>query len=139
MTGSVRVLLFGNDAHLQISRELVLESAGCKAYIASSVLALNNILAEHPIDLLILCHSLSTKECERARSISLKLRPKIKVLMLATNDLVSHSVEGDPVVDAMAGPRTLLATVEALMTKRKPPESPTGDRTAGSRAGIRIT
>jgi hypothetical protein len=122
MSGSVRILLFGNDSHLLKSRQWVFESAGYEVYAATSILALNHILASHPanlpIDLMILCHSLTAEECNRARLIGRAHFPKMEVVILAVNGCVSHTADGDSVVDTAEGPRTLLETVGDLAKKQ---------------------
>ena len=121
MSGSVRILLFGNDFHLLESRQWVFESAGYEVYATTSFLALDHILgirpASLPIDLMILCHSLSIEECNRARSLARARFPRMEIVILAVNSCVLHSTEGDTVVDTAEGPRTLLETVEDLAKK----------------------
>lgn len=138
MSGSVRILLFGNDALLLKSRQMVLESAGYEVYVAPSILALTHILANHPashpIYVLILCHSLTGEQCNRAQSIGREHFPQMKVVILAVNGLVSHTAEGDSVVDTAEGPKSLLSTVEELVKNGMPPESWPGRSENGSRA-----
>lgn len=121
MSGSVRILLLGNDSHLLDTRQWVFESAGYEVYATASFLVLNHILTNHPaslpIDLMILCHSLSIEDCNRARSLARARFPKMEVVMLAANNGVLHSAEGDRVVDTAEGPRTLLETVKDLMKR----------------------
>jgi len=137
MSGCVRILLFGNDSHLLESRQWVFESAGYEVYAATSFLALDHILANHPgslpIDLMILCHSLSTEECNRARSLALARFPKMEVVILAVHSCVSHTIEGDMVVDTAEGPRTLLENVEDLAIKPMEPEAWAARSSGGSR------
>ena len=101
------------------------ESAGYEVYATTSVLALDHILTSHPtnlpIDLMILCRSLSTEECKRARSLALVRFPKMEVVILAVYSCVSHTAEGDMVVDTAAGPRTLPENVEDLAKKPMEP------------------
>lgn len=122
MSGSVRILLFGNDPLLLKSRQMVLESAGYEVYAAPSILALNHILANHPashpIDLMILCHSLSDEESNRARSLARARFPRMEVVILAVNSCVLHDADGDSVVDTADGPKTLLETVGDLAKKQ---------------------
>jgi hypothetical protein len=114
------VLLFGKDAHLQESRRLVLESIGCKVYVGTRLLALNQILANFPIDFLILCHTLSEEECEQVKSIIQSRWPTVKVVVLAANTFDQCSESGDRVVSTGDGPKALVDCI-AQMTKKIPP------------------
>jgi DNA-binding response OmpR family regulator len=116
------VLLFGNDAHLLETRRWVLESADCRVYAASNFLALNQILGDRPIDLLILCHTLTSEECDRAESIARTYTRKTRVLVLTASNFVSCEKRADAVVNAYEGPKTLLETVDHLLDHRIPPE-----------------
>jgi hypothetical protein len=127
MVFPVCVLLFGNDAHLLESRRMVLECAGCKVYVATRLLTLNLILADKPIDLLILCHSLSTEECERVKSVVQGHSPKVKVLTLTAGDFPPCIASGDRMVSTGGGPKALLNAVDQI-TGKIPPSSEAGVR-----------
>lgn len=101
---------------------MVLESDGCKVFSATRVLALNQIVAEHPIDLLILCHSLTVEECERARSIVHAFSPQAKILILVAGSFPRCATPEDPVVSTGDGPKALLETVDELVEHGMRPE-----------------
>jgi DNA-binding NtrC family response regulator len=134
MPCSVCVLLFGNDLRLLESRRLVLESAGCTVYTAMRLLAVNQILTERPIDLLILCHSLTTEECERAKSVVEAQSPKVKVLILTAANFTQCNVRADGVVNAGEGPKALLECVNQMARKIPPDSDPERARASAAKA-----
>ena len=116
------ILLFGNNAHLLETRRWVLECAGYEAHVATHFLALKQILADGPINVLILCHSLTEEECDRARSIVTMRFPKSKVLVLAVNDCPASTKDEEQVVSTGDGPKSMLETVDHLVNNPVPPE-----------------
>jgi hypothetical protein len=129
----VCVLLFGNDEHLLESRRMVLESVSCTVYSATRLLALNRILTDRPIDLLILCHTLTTEECERAKSVVEAHSPQVKVLVLEAANFAQCAATGDRVVSTAEGPKALLETI-GEMAGIPPEPCPKGSRASAAKA-----
>lgn len=114
MPNPVCVLLFGNDSHLLKSRRMVLESVGCMVYTATQLVDVNQILTDHRIGLLILCHTLTVEECERAKVVVETFSPEVKVLVLAAADFAECAESGDRVVSTGSGPKAMLQTVNEM-------------------------
>lgn len=133
MSGSVCVLLFGNDAHLLETRRWVLECGGCRVYTATHFMALDHILNDRSVDLVILCHSLNEEECTRARSIIKAHSSNLKILNLTVNDSRSSTKDGEQVVSAGDGPKSMLEAVYRLVNHGVPPR-PSAAVPAGAKA-----
>jgi DNA-binding response OmpR family regulator len=123
MPTSPSVLLLGHDESLLQTRRWLLESNGLQVYIATHFPALNQTLEDHDVDLLILCHSLTAEECERAVAIVESHPPKLKVLALTTASSDFPVEKVDRVVNASDGPKTLLNIVARFMKNRLAPDS----------------
>jgi hypothetical protein len=65
-SNQISVLIYGHDARLLESRKWVLQSWGYRALSVRSLAAINQVPLTPPIDLLVLCYSLSAEECESA-------------------------------------------------------------------------
>lgn len=114
MPDPVCVLLFGNDSHLLKSRCMVLESVGCTVYMANRLVDVKQILTDHRIGLLLLCHTLTVEECDRAKAVVETFSPETKVLVLAAADFAECAANGDRVVSTGDGPKAMLRTVNEM-------------------------
>ena len=115
-SNQISVLIYGHDARLLESRKWVLQGCGYRALSVRSVGALNQVPLTPPIDLLVLCYTLSPKECESAIAYA-KLRwSNVKELALvrynAAHDLAS--VLGD-VHKALDAPDPMVSMVGQLV------------------------
>jgi DNA-binding response OmpR family regulator len=108
------ILVLGADAMLLDTRRRVLEHAGLTVTSALSVPEAEVLLRENEIALLLLCHTLSAVQCERANAVAHLINPKIVTLALASpaNRCVEAS---DVVIHQMSGPPKLVETVQGLL------------------------
>lgn len=104
------VLILGHDDILLETRHWILERAGIKAYISTQLHEMKMIAATHPIDVLVLCHTLSATEREEAIASVHALRPAAQNLVLEPVYTRANG-EKKPVERVYAGPRTLLTRV----------------------------
>ena len=109
------ILLYGHDQHLLETRRWVLERSGYDIWTACSLLALNETISTRKTDILILCHSLSSEECERAVEVAHRHLPEIKTVVLTANNTDCSAGEADNVLDTAEGPQGLVAAVQQLM------------------------
>src|SRR6185437_14371940 len=65
-SNQISVLMYGHDARLLDSRKWVLQSCGYRALSVRHLSALNRVPLTPPINLLVLCYTLTQKECENA-------------------------------------------------------------------------
>jgi DNA-binding NtrC family response regulator len=108
------ILMFGRDIRLLETRAWVLETAGYKVRTVSSVEALDQVLASESIDLLVLCHSLSTEQCNQTLILTKDL-PKVKILLLTTGERGCNSQIQEAIFDITNGPAPFLSTVGKLV------------------------
>lgn len=115
------ILLYGHDDHLLETRKWVLEPLGFSVRTVGSLPALNETILAHKIDILILCHSLSSEECERALEVAHTHAPEIKAVVLTGNDTTCARGAGpeDSVLDTWDGPKALVETVRQLTDNQK--------------------
>jgi hypothetical protein len=82
----ISVLIYGHDARLLESRKWVLQSCGYRALSVRHLAGISRVPATPPIDLLVLCYTLTAKECESAIAQA-KLRwPDVKELALVRHN-----------------------------------------------------
>ena len=115
-SNQISVLIYGHDARLLESRKWVLQSCGYRALSIRNVAALNQVPLTPPIDLLVLCYTLSPTECESVIAHA-KLRwPNVKELALvrysAARDLLPALGELHRALDA---PNPMLSMVGQLV------------------------
>ena len=115
-SNQISVLIYGHDARLLESRKWVLQSCGYRALSIRNVAALNQVSLSPPIDLLVLCYTLSPMECESVIAHA-KLRwPNVKELALVRYNTARDfaPVLGD-VHRALDAPDPMLSMVGQLV------------------------
>lgn len=109
------ILVYGVDALLLETRRLVLARAGFQVCIATTLAEVEGIINIEPIDLLILCHTLSSEECSGALRVSHAMGPKIKTLVLQAQAPTCPAARQEDVFDIFSGPRALVTTAEQIL------------------------
>ena len=115
-SNQISVLIYGHDARLLESRKWVLQSCGYRALSVRNLATLNRVPLTPPINLLVLCYTLSPRECESAIAHA-KLRwPNLKELALVRYNAARDS---SPVLSyvqrALDAPDRLLSMVGQLV------------------------
>lgn len=114
-----RILLYGHDHALLVTRTLLFEKAG---YTVRSTLSQQD--AERPsdveaLDLLVLCHTLNREEQEQTMRAVHVLNPHLRGLAL-TNGRVAPSGDGTlAFADRLEGPGSVLACIEKTLSERE--------------------
>jgi DNA-binding response OmpR family regulator len=105
------VLVFGRDYQLVHTRSLILQKAGFHVRTAASLPDIQLLPHEPPIDIMLLCHSLSTQDCDEALILTHERWPDIQTIALVagTSDCGSNST--DAVMEAYEGPAKLIDAV----------------------------
>ncbi len=109
------ILVYGRDAQLTETRRWVLEGAGYKVITITELRGMDRLTPTRPVDLFILCHTLSEDECALALTKARELRPGVKVLVLTASSSVCPQGADEETLSAFTGPRALLSTVERLL------------------------
>ncbi len=105
------VLVFGRDYQLVHTRGLILEKAGFQVRTASSLPDIQQLLSEPYMDVMLLCHSLSSQECDEALAITHQRWLQIQTIALVSGSSDCGSESADTVMEATDGPAKLISAV----------------------------
>ena len=114
-SNQISVLIYGHDARTLESRKWVLQSCGYRALSVRSIAALNRVPLTPPIDLLVLCHTLTAKECENAIAHANLRWPNVKELILVRHNAREVSPVPANVHQALDAKDPLLSMVGQLV------------------------
>jgi DNA-binding NtrC family response regulator len=117
MSTPTTILVYGRDTGLLQTRQWLLEASGYRVLTATEISEVKGLVAEEGIDLLILCHSLSTEETQEALAAVAAPRPKIHTLIMAAYYGSHPSGMPDAVLEVMDGPAQLVSVVERLVQR----------------------
>ena len=109
------ILVYGRDHRLLETRGWVLEQAGYRVLTALTLAEVERIAASESIDLLLLCHSLSVEDSEKALIAVSATHPEMKRLLMTANTPLCPIGENDRVLSAFDGPKALAAAVYELV------------------------
>ena len=112
MYASAGILIFGHDAILLETRQLILKKAGFQVWIASEATKAVQILVTEPIDLFILCQSLPLQECVSVLKTAHTLRPDMENLVLGVDALGDSAEKHDTFLTTFLDPGTLIAFIQ---------------------------
>jgi hypothetical protein len=84
------IILYGHDETLQFTRLRLLELLGLAVSTASSIFELNPLLTAHSPQLIIVCYTVRSEECDEVVAFAHSIQPEIKVALL------SYIVDRDP-------------------------------------------
>jgi DNA-binding response OmpR family regulator len=112
-----RILLYGNDPILLLSRRLVLERAGSQVFATSDTEQEIGFLTAMEPDILILCQSLDMTQREEALITAREIRPQMKILVMMDAGVVYYleSHDGEEALNALDGPQALLTVVDRML------------------------
>ena len=113
------LLLCGLDPLLLDTRKLILERCGYQVSIASNPVNAQRIIQSRRVDLVILCHSLSTDECDQVRAIASLHSPETKILTLTAGFKGCRGGMISQIFDTSDGPAKLIFFVEHLLPKSR--------------------
>ena len=115
MKSPAAILVYGRDPALLETRRMVLASVGYDVTEAANLSQVKRTLSERPLDLLILCHSLSTDDCHHTLALATSRWPLMRILVLTAGASGCSTQLISEVLDAIKGPRELLSTVAKLV------------------------
>jgi hypothetical protein len=75
---------------------------------------LQEVTTDHDFDVILLCHTLSSEDCDLATSIARVRWPNAKIVALSV-ERSSCAKYADQIVRGLDGPRLLLRTIDNLM------------------------
>ena len=109
------ILIYGRDTGLLQTRRLLLEASGYRVLMATELAEVKRVVGAEGIDLLILCHSLSTAETQEALAVVAAHTHKVHTLIMAAYWGSYSAGVPDLVLEAMEGPAHLVSAVERLV------------------------
>jgi DNA-binding NtrC family response regulator len=111
-----KVLVYGNDPILIMTRRLVLEKAGFRVFTSMKYEDTVQMMVNQQLDLLILCQTLKTNERLGVLATSRRVYPPMKtVIMSPTEESPSLAVSREQIVEPLHGPETLLAVITRML------------------------
>jgi DNA-binding response OmpR family regulator len=114
MNAAKSILVLSADVMLLDSRSRVLESAGFPVIRAMSLEDMERELKEKRFALLLLCHSLTQHDCQRATALAHEIDPSITAVVLAAS-CGPYIESTDAIVHQMSGPQKLVETVRTIL------------------------
>jgi hypothetical protein len=114
-SAQISILIFGRDARLLEARRWVLESCGYRVLTARHLTDLDLISHKPPVSLLVLCHTLSSKERAAALAHASGRWPEIKKLALVRDGSETATGILKQVRQCLDGAARLLSIVRELV------------------------
>jgi DNA-binding NtrC family response regulator len=105
------VLVFGRDFQLVHTRSLILQRAGYTVWTASTLDEIKGLLPHPAMDVMVLCHTLSTEECDKALEVTHERWPQIQTIALVSGSSGCASEATDAIMNAIDGPAKLIREV----------------------------
>lgn len=112
---SSRILVFGHDPILLSTRTMILRREGFDVLTSSDLPQATRLLDQHPVDLLILCHTAHPEEQQTLLSLAHTALRDTRTLVLFAGDPGSTPSAPDPTLSILEGPHSLLSTVHGLI------------------------
>jgi hypothetical protein len=114
-----KILIYGNDEILVMTRCLILGKAGYEVFTAQTFGNAMLVLVNHQIDLCVLCQSLKDEERRGILETARALQPECKCVVLDFG-ASEVAIEGVDLIRGLAGPSTLLHAIGKVLTQKVP-------------------
>ena len=111
----ISILLYERDAHQTQTMQWALQSSGYRVLSASHLGQFDSIPLTPPIDLLVLGHTLTSRECAAAIAHASVRWPRIKRLTLVHDNSSALAAARGRRLHLMDAPTRLLSTVSELV------------------------
>lgn len=108
------ILVYGRDQRLLETRSWVLEHAGYRVFQAADLQEAETRAEAEPLDVAVICHTLSAEECRAALRMLRRLRPEVQRLVMTASATAAQEGQQEAVLSAYEGPLGLLKTVGRL-------------------------
>ena len=116
MVPDAQIVIYGQDRTLLNTRAWVLQNAGLKAGTATDLDELESLSSTRPVELLILCHTLTPPQLSGAIAFSRSKRSDIRRLLLLSGPTTPITETTYPTVNPLSGPSAFIDSVRALLT-----------------------
>lgn len=108
------ILLYGQAPELLETRRMVLVHSGFSVVSALSPHAVLSFLNAQTFDLLVLCHTVTSADCEEVLQAVHSLRPETRTLLLGSPASPCKGSAHDVHLNSFAAPEVLLREVRGM-------------------------
>jgi DNA-binding NtrC family response regulator len=108
------ILMLGADTQLLEMRRRILDGHGFSVLVTELAADAKKIMLQGPIDLFIVCYTLTDDECTEATEAAKTIQPEMKILSLEAGQWTCAEETADAVVSMLDGPRNLLNVVDQM-------------------------
>ena len=109
------ILVYGRDPLLLETRSWVLEEAGFHVVTSLDLTDAEHKLAGSSVSLMLLCHTLSSRQRNDALNAATRINPSAHRLLLTASTTIPIDAPCEPVLSALEGPRALIAAVRKVL------------------------
>jgi DNA-binding response OmpR family regulator len=110
-----RILLYGKDKTLLMTRRLILEKEGYRVFTAVEFGDAIQAAMTQRLDVLILCQTLSVEECKGVLETTREIAPSLKVIILDHKDTIDPISTREERLEVLTGPKALLASIDGML------------------------
>jgi hypothetical protein len=110
-----RILLYGNDSLLLMTRRLILEREGYRTFTTLEFGDAIRLIMTQELDVLILCQSLTVEECNGVLATVREVAPTLRTIILDHDGSVQPIKTREQTIEPLRGPRTLLAAISKML------------------------
>jgi DNA-binding response OmpR family regulator len=112
-----RILIYGNDPTLLMTRRLIFEKAGFQVLAANDFGTAIKISMTQTLEVLILCQSLSIAECMGILTTVREIAPSLRIIILDNSREVPELKAHEKTVEVLASPEVLISVVNQMVTR----------------------
>jgi hypothetical protein len=109
-----RLICYGHDEMLLYTRKCILER-DFAVELCCSVVRLGEVLAQGPVLVVVVCHSVSDWECDEVIELSRAAWPGVRILALQEGIPGECSIHADQTMEHLEGPPVLLYKVHSML------------------------
>ena len=127
MESRLRLICYGHEDMLLFTRKCILERE-FSVEVCGGLTRLGELLAQGPVHVVVMCHSVPDWECEEAIELSRAAWPEVKILTLREGDHGECPLHSDRTMESLDGPPTLLRKLHSMLGMASTEGALAGDR-----------
>jgi hypothetical protein len=125
----LRLICYGHEDMLLFTRKCILERE-FSVELCRGLIQLDELLAQGPVHVIVMCHSVPDSECEEAMGLARAAWPEVKILTLREGDHGECPLHSDRTMESLDGPPMLLSKVHSMLGMASTEGALVGDRIA---------
>ena len=114
MIPSLCLICYGHEDMLLFTRKCILERE-FSVELCGGLTRLGELLAQGPVHVVVMCHSVPDSECEEAMELSRAAWPEVKILTLQEGNRAECSFHSDRTMENLEGPPILLRKLHSML------------------------